>query len=93
VSAVNAVTVKKDWQRPTVAASVSGTAGPAEVTLSATDDVSGIDQIMYRLDGGEWRTYRTPIKVRGQGVHELAYRAVDKAGNVSLTGTKEIRIG
>ncbi|WP_371477064.1 OmpL47-type beta-barrel domain-containing protein [Kitasatospora sp. NBC_00315] len=51
------------------------------VTLSATDDISGVALTEYNLDGTGWTTYTGPITVRGQGRHELLYRSVDRAQN------------
>ena len=57
------------------------------VTLTATDTGSGIAHTEYRLDAGDW-TIGTSVKVAappdhsGDGIHTIAYRSVDRAGNV-----------
>ncbi|MFE7710197.1 ThuA domain-containing protein [Streptomyces sp. NPDC057486] len=58
--------------------------GPVRVTLTAADEEkgSGVDRTEYRLDGGAWTAYTTPVIVAGDGSHTLAYRSTDKAGNV-----------
>jgi subtilase family protein len=54
----------------------------SRVTLTAEDGWGhGIDRIRYRLDGGAWRTYDDPFRVRGAGRHTVAYRAIDLNGN------------
>jgi len=53
-----------------------------EVTLNATDDLSGVNVTYYRLDIGDIKTYTEPFIVSGHGSHVLVYRSVDNAGNV-----------
>ncbi|MEU9062876.1 family 16 glycoside hydrolase [Streptomyces sp. NPDC048430] len=55
----------------------------AEVTLSATDDDSGVDKAEYSLDGGPYLAYSSPVIVDRVGHHTFAHRATDKAGNTS----------
>ncbi|RZQ62473.1 OmpL47-type beta-barrel domain-containing protein [Amycolatopsis suaedae] len=63
--------------------------GKATITVSATDDKSGVDKVEYKLDSGAWTAYSAPVEVTAVGKHAIAYRASDKAGNVSqeLTGS------
>ncbi|MBK1786272.1 ThuA domain-containing protein [Prauserella cavernicola] len=56
--------------------------GDVAVTLSATDEGSGVERIEWSLDGGEWTEYSEPVVITGDGEHTLLYRAVDAAGNV-----------
>jgi hypothetical protein len=84
----------EDPDAPEVSATVSGSqdgswnyVGSATVTISATDEGSGIDSIEYALDGGSWREYADPVPVDSAGEHTVTYRATDTAGNVSATGT------
>jgi hypothetical protein len=53
------------------------------VSLEATDGWgSGVDRIMYRLDGERvWTTYDAPFAVTGQGEHTIEYRANDANDN------------
>jgi hypothetical protein len=53
------------------------------VTLTAADGWgSGVDRIMYRLDGERrWVTYDGPFRVSGAGERTVEYRAVDVNGN------------
>jgi len=73
---------------PVASASLSGTMGAANwfvsrvnVTLSATDDSSGVAAIHFRTDGGPWQQYVNPITVSGEGSHSIDYYATDLAGN------------
>jgi hypothetical protein len=83
-SPVGSLTVKRDTAPPTASAKVTTTKRSATVRLSATDKVSGVQLIQYRVDGDRtWRTYRGPVTVSKKGVHTVLYRAVDQAGNAS----------
>jgi 5-hydroxyisourate hydrolase-like protein (transthyretin family) len=54
----------------------------ANVTLSSSDEGSGVFGTFYRLNGGAVRTYSGPIAMFGQGMNTLEYWSVDWAGNV-----------
>lgn len=57
---------------------------PATVHVAASDD-RAVDRVEWSLDGGAWQSVdgaETDVEVAGDGVHELAVRAVDRAGNV-----------
>jgi len=73
---------------PVATASLSGTAGagdwfvsPVDVTLTATDDSSGVASIHFRTDGGAWQLYANPVTIPGEGAHSIEYYATDLAGN------------
>ncbi|WP_234018991.1 MULTISPECIES: family 16 glycoside hydrolase [unclassified Streptomyces] len=55
----------------------------AKLTLTATDDDSGVDKVEYSLDGGPYLAYTAPVSVDRVGAHSVAYRASDKAGNTA----------
>jgi len=63
-----------------------------EVTLNATDDLSGINVTYYRLDAGKLNIYIEPFIVTGHGWHTLCYWSVDNAGNVEKTKFANIEI-
>jgi hypothetical protein len=52
------------------------------VTLSATDNLSGVANTYYQLDGGSTQTFNATFSVTGLGSHTLKYWSVDNAGNV-----------
>ena len=54
---------------------------PVEITLTATDDNSGVDFTKYKVDTGNWTTYVTPFTVSDDGAHTVYYYSVDKVGN------------
>jgi hypothetical protein len=51
------------------------------ITLSATDDIIGVDYTMYRIDQGDWELYISPILVSNDGEHTIEYYSVDILGN------------
>lgn len=51
------------------------------ITLTATDDFTGVDAIEYRIDGGPWRAY-APFTVSAKGGHTIGFRSRDKVGNL-----------
>ncbi|MEV5613083.1 family 16 glycoside hydrolase [Streptomyces sp. NPDC052225] len=84
----------EDKTPPTVSLTVDGDKnsdgayiGNAKLTLTATDDMSGVDKVEYSLDGGPYLAYTAPVVVDRVGAHSVAYRASDKAGNASTAQT------
>ncbi|MEL7563582.1 MAG: 6-bladed beta-propeller [Dehalobacterium sp.] len=76
-----------DNSAPKSEINISGTRGKNDwyisniiVSLSAADNLSGIDKIMYSLDGEDYREGST-FSVFCEGEHYVHYYAVDKAGN------------
>src|SRR5690606_33024514 len=79
---------------PSVTAQVTGEqdgdgayVGGATVTLTATDDDSGVAGVEYDLDGAGWQAYTEPVVVDAVGAHTLQFRATDAAGNTSEAQT------
>jgi hypothetical protein len=64
----------------------------AEVSLTAADSISVVEKTEYRLNGGTWTAYTSPVKVSGQGINTLEYRSFDKAGNVEDIKTVQVKI-
>ncbi len=84
---------------PTTTVSLDGVLGDngwftseVTVTLSATDDVSGVDKIEYSFDNATWTIYTTPFTVSVEGNTTIYYRSMDEAGNVEAIKTETIRI-
>ncbi|BDD07737.1 hypothetical protein FUAX_01690 [Fulvitalea axinellae] len=55
--------------------------GSLRVKLSARDAVSGVDSVMYSMDGNEYGLYTGVIPVPAHGDHVLRMYAIDKVGN------------
>jgi len=67
----------------TLHGSVYGTA--VGVTLSHTDNLSGVQSTHYQIDGGAFTTYSAPFSVTALGAHTVKYYSVDYAGNTEAT--------
>ncbi|GBF50780.1 hypothetical protein LPTSP4_23070 [Leptospira ryugenii] len=50
-------------------------------TLEAKDDSSAVDFIEWKPKNGEFRRFTQPIRISEEGMTEIHYRSVDKAGN------------
>ncbi|PSL06983.1 glucose/arabinose dehydrogenase [Haloactinopolyspora alba] len=64
---------------------------PVTVTATAADD-GGDVTVEYRVGDGEWTAYDGPVEVADDGVHELAFRGTDEAGNVSEPVSASVRL-
>ncbi len=83
------VLVLVDTTPPVTVAALSGTAGlngwytsAVQVTLTATDDLTGVAGTLYSVDGGAPQVYSTPFGVSADGAHNVTYASVDGGGNV-----------
>jgi hypothetical protein len=83
-----AVPYSSDITLPVSKAALSGIYGTipwyksaVSVTLTATDNVSGINSIYYNLNGTGWKKYTAPISVTTDLNHTLQFRAVDGVYN------------
>jgi hypothetical protein len=66
--------------------------GDVEVTLNATDDLSGVNVTYYRLDTGDLIVYSESFIVTKHGNHILVYWSEDNAGNKENTNIFYITI-
>ncbi|MCL5435662.1 MAG: alpha/beta hydrolase [Patescibacteria group bacterium] len=89
-----------DLVPPQTTTAVSGISGQngwytsdVAVTLSATDDGSGVLQTLYSLDdGSSYSIYTQPITITATGTSQMIYYSVDKAGNNETPLTLTVRI-
>lgn len=91
--------VQIDTTAPTTSIQLAGTAGngpwfrsPVEITLEASDDLSGVDTIKYHFGDEQWQTYDEPFTFSDDGITPIHYRATDHAGNVEETRTGNVYI-
>ncbi|HHF55802.1 MAG TPA: PKD domain-containing protein, partial [Thermoplasmatales archaeon] len=87
--------VKVDKTKPTATHTLQGKIEEGKYTsdvtviISASDgDGSGVKEIHYRLDGGNWQIFSGSSgsdTVATEGDHTIEYYAVDYAGNVGAT--------
>lgn len=94
VEDTRSVTVLLDGEPPVTASDVpTGWSKMAvTVSLSATDAISDIENIYYRIDDAETLVYDSPISFVEDGTYALSYWAVDTAGNAETPKTDTIRI-
>jgi len=62
------------------------------IEIVATDDDSGVLSAKYRVDGGDWRSYLSPITISTDGSHTVECYATDVAGNVGEIASATIGI-
>lgn len=62
------------------------------IYLSATDDLSGVNRIEYKIDGGEWITYNEVVILTKDGVTAFEYRSIDNERNTEATNYVSINI-
>jgi hypothetical protein len=61
---------------------------PVTVTLTASDNLSGVANTEYSIDNGNtWQPYTASITFDQDGKYTLSYRSTDQAGNVEATRT------
>ncbi|CAN7540373.1 OmpL47-type beta-barrel domain-containing protein [Paenibacillus sp. LjRoot56] len=51
------------------------------LTLNASDPLSGIHKVLYRINGGQWLIYDGAIDVSAEGTNTIEYQSKDNAGN------------
>ncbi|MDA8234245.1 MAG: Ig-like domain repeat protein [Clostridia bacterium] len=61
------------------------------VNLYGNDSGSGISRLEYKLGDGTWQT-GNQFKLTSEGVYNISYRAVDKAGNVESANSTVVRL-
>lgn len=92
-------TVRIDSTAPVTQAIVSGTLGTnnwyrsaVQVSLSASDNVSGVQNTNYRIDGGAIQTYAGPFVLSTVGQHTVDYWSVDNLNNTEVTRSLAVNI-
>ncbi len=58
---------------------------PITITLTAIDGQAEVDYIEYNWRQSSWLTYTPPLTTPNEGVHHLAFRAVDETGHIETT--------
>lgn len=77
---VTTTNAKSDWQRTL-----------QTVTLTASDEGSGVQKTFYSLDGGAF-VEGNNIVVAEEGIHQIQFYSIDNAGNQEATKTTVIKI-
>jgi hypothetical protein len=76
-----------DATPPVTTDSISAVSGGYQVSLAPSDDLSGVVETRYQLDGGPETPYTGPISVTGNGEHTLHFFSKDRAGNSEAAQT------
>ncbi len=64
-----------------------------ELSLSATDECSGVERTEFSTDGGStWQPYTGTIVLSQEGTTTVLYRSVDRAGNIEGAGSTTVKI-
>jgi hypothetical protein len=66
--------------------------GPVAVTLSASDNLSGVASMLYRINGGPAQSYSSTFTLSSDGNYTIEYWSVDVAGNTETQKTRTVRI-
>ncbi|WP_442601312.1 family 10 glycosylhydrolase [Paenibacillus sp. KN14-4R] len=100
-SASNSITLNNtlDIVPPVTVAHIDGTANngwyktDVTITLTATDEGTGVDHTDISLDGGTtWIPYNGVVTISTEGKHSIAYRSTDRAGNLEAVKSLNIWI-
>ena len=52
-----------------------------EIALKAADQLSGVENIYYSVDGGNFQAYKSPIVINQEKEYQLKYYSADNVGN------------
>ncbi|TFG13698.1 Ig-like domain repeat protein [Candidatus Thorarchaeota archaeon] len=81
--------IEFDSSPPTTTIDVEGSLGLNDwytsnvtVTLSASDEESGVDTILYSFDEVTWTEYHSPFEISVEGITEIHFCSTDLVGNV-----------
>ncbi|XEC95383.1 hypothetical protein AB6A23_02050 [Paenibacillus tarimensis] len=75
----------------TITAPAEWTNQGVEITLTATDDESGVANTYYSLNGNVF-TAGTSFTVSKEGINSIAYYSIDKAGNIETKKSHDVKI-
>jgi hypothetical protein len=95
VESQKTATVRIDRSPPVSTASgIPGSVSATDVvvTLSASDAVSFVSSLRYRIGDGATSFYSSPIRVSAEGTTTVSYWATDAAGNIEGAHTALVRI-
>ena len=92
---------RKDIIPPTTTAILNGQQGQLNwfsedvtLTLNAEDNENGLgpDYTLYRIEGKDWETYKTPLTFTTEGHHKIEFYSVDRDENVESSKSIEFDI-
>ncbi len=80
-----------DTTPPVTTCTITGE-NPVTITLSATDDMSGVNHTYYKIDDGSFAEYTAPVEYSIPGNHTVYFYSVDKAGNTETTKSQAFTV-
>jgi hypothetical protein len=80
-----------DTTPPVTTCAITGT-NPVTITLTATDDLSGVNFTKYKIDDGSYATYTAPVQVTEAGDHIVYFYSVDLKGNVETEKSQNFTV-
>jgi hypothetical protein len=97
--AVVTSTITVDMTPPVTTATVNGTfkngrwtaVNPGTLTLTATDNLTGVAATYYTVNGGAPKLYTGPVSL-GTGFYVINFWSIDRVGNVEPAHTIKIRV-
>lgn len=66
--------------------------GAVNVSLEASDDLSGVNATFYKINDENWIKYEESFKVDKEGINKVSFYSTDKAGNKENVKEIEIKI-
>ncbi|GAH10273.1 unnamed protein product, partial [marine sediment metagenome] len=88
-----------DDDPPVTEIDLSGTTGnngwytsDMQVTLTATDEVIGVEKTEYSFDGVNWIDYSGTFLVTAEGITTIFYRSIDNIGNIEIIKEIDIKV-
>ncbi len=66
--------------------------GPVAVTLTASDETSGVAAIYYHMNDGQPQTYTNPFTILDDGAYTIDFWSIDHASNVEPVKNVSFRI-
>ncbi|HCI44808.1 MAG TPA: hypothetical protein DE315_04680, partial [Candidatus Omnitrophica bacterium] len=64
----------------------------ARIALRAADAGAGVDAISYRVGGGAFSVYQSPVEIHDEGAQRIQYYARDRLGNREPTKSLTVKI-
>jgi len=96
---VQSQSVQIDTTPPTTVCTLAGSEGAngwylgdVTATLTAQDPDDTVAATHWRVDGGDWQPYSTPLVVSGEGKHTLEYQSLDNSGHWEDVQSQTVRI-
>lgn len=62
------------------------------IELEAADSGSGVDETWYRIGSSSWAEYDDSLELADDGVLDLSFYSVDRAGNAEAVKTSTMRV-